>query len=329
MQKTRVAVLRGGPSEEYDVSLETGQGVLGALDARKYEPVDIVITRDGDWLFHGRARRPEELLEGVDVVFVGLHGTYGEDGTVQRMMDRLGMRYTGSGAFSSAIAMNKVMTKDKLRDLGIRMARHMLVTQSSNESLSGVVNSIGNMFGPQYVVKPIGSGSSVGVSVVKNIFTLHGVLQRALKDYEQVLVEEYIAGKEATCGVINNFRNEGTYALPPIEIVPPESADYFDRTVKYDGSTKEICPGRFTHEDKAEIERMARLIHDTLELSQYSRSDFIVSPNGVYFLEVNTLPGLTAESLMPKALNAVGSSYSEFIDHLLTDALNRSVRSVS
>ena len=329
MQKTRVAVLRGGPSEEYDVSLQTGGSVLEAIDSRKYDASDIVITKAGEWLHNGRIRNPEEILQGVDVVFVGLHGTYGEDGTVQRLMNKLGVRYTGSGAFQSAIAMNKVMTKDRLRDYDIKMAPHMLVTRETADNISGVVSSIGNMFGPKYVVKPIGSGSSVGVEVVENIFLLHGVLQRLLQTYDQIVVEKHIAGKEATCGVINNFREQNTYVLPPIEIVPPEHAGYFDRTVKYDGSTAEICPGRFTSEQKQEIERIARIVHETLELSQYSRSDFIVAPEGIYFLEVNTLPGMTPESLMPKALTAVGSTYESFVDHLLTDALNRPLRSMS
>ena len=323
MKKTRVAVLRGGPSEEYNISLNTGGSVLDALDQNKYHPIDVVITRSGEWLQNGHMRSPESILQSVDVVFVALHGTYGEDGTVQRLMDKFGVRYTGSRAFPSAIAMNKAMTKDRLHDMGVRMAQHMLVTRDSKNSMHGVVASISNMFGPKYVIKPIGSGSSVGVDIVENALMLQSALQKALEQYEQVLVEEYIGGREATCGVINNFRDRPIYALPPIEIIPPENAGYFDYKVKYDGTTKEICPGKFSQAEKEEIERVARTVHEALELSQYSRTDFIVSPHGIYFLEVNTLPGLTPESLMPKALTAVGATYESFIDHLLTDALNR------
>lgn len=324
MAKLRVAVLRGGPSEEYDVSMKTGEGVLGALDRERFEPVDVVITKGGEWLVSGRVSKPESVLHLTDVAFLALHGAYGEDGQVQRMLDRLGVRYTGSRAYPSAIAMNKMMTKDLLRDHNIFMPQHMIVGQENKGALQGMVGAIGELFGPKYIVKPIASGSSVGVEKVESLLMLHEALEKALGQYDSVLVEECIDGKEATCGVINNFRGKDVYVLPPIEIVPPSSSKIFDYTVKYDGSTEEICPGRFRREEKDEIERVARLVHEVLGLSQYSRSDFMISPHGeAYFLEVNTLPGMTAESLMPKGLDAVGSSYKEFVEHLIEDALKK------
>ncbi len=321
MQKYRVAVLRGGPSEEYEVSLNTGVGVLAALDRNRYEPLDIIVTKSGEWLLGGRSRSPQEIACGVDVVFIALHGAYGEDGQVQRLLDRLGVPYTGSRALPSAIALHKGMTKDKLRSRDVRMARHMLVGASAKANLDGLVESIAALFGPKYVVKPIASGSSIGTSIADNKTLLRAALQKGLETYEQILVEEFIAGREATCGVVNNFRDQALYALPPVEIVPPVKAGFFAAEVKYTGETEEICPGRFTHEEKQEIERLAKLVHEELELSQYSRSDFIVAPDGIYFLEVNTLPGLTPQSLMPKALDAVGCTYAQFVAHLVEDAL--------
>jgi D-alanine-D-alanine ligase len=265
-------------------------------------------------------------MESTDVAFIALHGAYGEDGTVQRLLDTLGVPYTGSGAFPSAIALNKVMTKDKLVSQGVRMPRHMLVGSSAKDNIEGLVDSISELFGPKYVLKPVNSGSSIGVSIAENKQALYSALANALSEYEQVLVEECIAGREATCGVITNFRDQELYALPPIEIVPPADASFFDYEVKYNGKTEEICPGRFARHEKEEIERLARLAHEVLELSQYSRSDFMVAPDGVYFLEVNTLPGLTTESLMPKALEAVGCTYKEFIHHLISDAMEASRR---
>ncbi len=314
-------MLRGGPSEEYDVSLRTGANVLDALDRDRYEPLDVVITKSGDWLHQGRVRTPHEMLESIDVAFIALHGIYGEDGTVQRLLDTVGVPYTGSGAFPSAIALNKAMTKDKLASEGVHMPRHMLVGSSAKDNVEGLADSIGELFGPKYILKPINGGSSIGTYIAENKQALYAALDKALSQYDQVLVEEYIAGKEATCGVINNFRGQELYALPVIEIVPPPDASFFDYDVKYNGTTKEICPGRFARHEKEEIERLARLAHEVLELSQYSRSDFIVADDGVYFLEVNTLPGLTTESLMPKALDAVGCSYKEFIQHLISDAM--------
>jgi len=137
-------------------------------------------------------------------------------------------------------------------------------------------------------------------------------------------VEEFIEGKEATVGVIENFRNKNIYTLPPIEIRVPKTNDFFDYEAKYNGQSQEICPGNFSSQEKEELERMASLIHTGLNLSHYSRSDFIIHPQkGIYALEVNTLPGLTNESLFPKSLNAVGSDISEFINHLLKLALSK------
>lgn len=321
MQNVRVAVLRGGPSEEYDISMQTGASILDALTKSPFDPFDIVVTKKGEWLHKGRETFPEQLLAHIDVVCIALHGAFGEDGKVQRLLDRYGVPYTGSGAYASGVAFNKVLTKDFLRDHGIKMPPHMVVTSDSKDNPTPVAEAIGKMFGPQYVVKPIASGSSVGITIVQNAMLLPKVLQEALDTYDRVLVEKRIIGREATCGVVNRFRDSDVYVLPPIEIVPPQRADFFDRTVKYDGTTEEICPGRFSREEKDEMERVSKLVHEALGLQQYSRSDFMVAPDGLYFLEVNTLPGLTTESLFPKAMTAVGSSHRELVQHLITDAL--------
>lgn len=318
----RVAVLRGGPSDEYDVSLKSGAGMLEALKKnQKYAPLDVVITKNGEWIIGGFTRAPEEILCGVDVALIGLHGTYGEDGGIQRLLNRFGVRHTGSDAFASALAMNKAITKDRLRDTGVKMPQHVILSKETEKTLQGTVSYIGELFGPTYIIKPIANGSSVGVVKVGSVIDLFSALRKAFEVYDEVMVEECIDGVEATCGVINNFRNSALYSLPPVEIVPPQGSSFFDYTVKYDGSTQEICPGRFSREEKEEIERVAKFVHEHLGLSQYSRSDFMVGKDGVYFLEVNTLPGMTSESLMPKGLEAVGATYEEFVEHLVEGAL--------
>jgi len=314
-QRTRVVVLRGGPSEEYEVSLKTGQVVISAINAEKYDVLDVVITKAGEWLLRGMLREPRDILSHVDIVFLALHGGYGEDGTVQRLIDSHGVKYTGSRAFPSAMAFNKAMTKDRMKDKGIKMAQHMIVGKDMLPNLHGTVSAISALFGPRYIVKPIASGSSIGTIFAESPIMLEQALRTALGVYDQVLVEEYIAGKEATCGVVENFRGKNHYALPPIEIA--HTGDVFDYQAKYGGGTEEICPGRFSRAEKEEIERLAILAHTELGLSHYSRSDFIIANDGIYFLEVNTLPGLTTESLLPKSLEAVGCSYSDFIEHLL------------
>ena len=319
MKNLRVAVLRGGPSDEYDVSLMTGQQVIAALERMGVTVVDVIISRKGQWLVHGFERSPKDALVFADVVFNALHGQYGEDGTVQRELDRLGVRYTGSRAYPSALAMNKILAKDALRAAGVKTAPHMRVTRSATD-LRRVAATLENLFGPIYIVKPINGGSSVSTHKAHGSHELIRALSEVLESREEALVEQFIAGKEATVGIVEGLRGEGHYRLPAIEIIPPSSAGFFDYTVKYNGATEEICPGRFTRIEKEALEEAAMKAHHALGLSHYSRSDFIVNNKGVYFLESNTLPGLTRESLIPKALAAVGHSYDDFIAHLVMTA---------
>lgn len=321
MSRIRVAIIRGGLSAEHKISLWTGATVLENIDRSLFDPLDIIISKNGEWIHDGRVRLPEHVLHSVDVVFNALHGTYGEDGTIQRLFERFGVPYTGSKPFASGIAMNKVYTKNFLKNSDIKVAQHMIVSKDSLKDVARISEKIVDTFGPQYIIKPVSSGSSVGTMMVKNPLLLPQALTDALTHFDEVMVEVKIPGREATCGVIERYRDESLYALPPIEIVVPEQSDFFDETVKYSGATKEICPSHFDSNTKKEIERISKEVHNTLGLSQYSRSDFIVANDGVYFLEVNTLPGLTKESLFPKAINAVGGTYKAFITHLITDAL--------
>jgi D-alanine-D-alanine ligase len=322
MSRTRVAVLRGGPSEEYEVSLRTGTSVLESIDTAEFEPIDIIVTQGGEWLHEGRARLPEHIIPAVDVVFIALHGSYGEDGTVQRMLDRYSVPYTGSEAYASGLAMHKAYAKDHLKATGILFPEHVTIRKDDNVGAHTHANHIRTHFGPKYVIKPVASGSSIGVALVMNTLELGSAIERALATNAEILVEEYIEGKELTCGVIERFRDHEVYALPPIEIRLATKSQFFDYEAKYTGTTEEICPAQLKRHEKDAIESASKLVHKELNLRQYSRSDFILTPNGLYFLEVNTLPGLTKESLFPKALTAVGSSHKEFIAHLIKDAMH-------
>ncbi len=312
-----IAVLRGGPSTEYEVSLKTGAGAISALRDLGYTVKDIMISRPGEWLVNGFAKRPEQALLGVDAVFIGLHGSYGEDGTVQRILSRLSIPYTGSEAYPSALAMNKALTKDYLKRTSERilMVPHQNVNREHTAQLHRLVSTMHERFGPEYVVKPVSGGSSIGTKMA-TMENLHSVILEVLEENEEVLVEKRIKGKEATVGVLENFRNERIYALPAIEIVPPQE-DFFSYDAKYSGQSQEVCPGCFSRDEKQALEAYAKEVHELLGLRHYSRSDFMVADDGIYFLEVNTLPGLTQESLFPKAMEAVGSSYRELIHHLV------------
>ncbi|MCA9354420.1 MAG: D-alanine--D-alanine ligase [Candidatus Kaiserbacteria bacterium] len=316
----RVAVLRGGPSEEYAVSMETGKGVLNALRGLQYPTRDIVITRQGEWLYDGIVRTPQQLLEGIDVVFIALHGHYGEDGQVQRILERNNIPFTGSRSLPSAIAFNKELTKRTLQSHGIAMPRHRRFGREEVDNIAEAVPQIVSDIGKELFVKPIASGSSVGAYYVPNQERLHTVLEELLQQHEQVLIEEFIRGREATVGVLNDFRNESLYILPVVEIVPPNGKPLFSYDDKYNGQTEEIVPGRFTYHEKSKLGEIAALVHDVIECQNYSRSDFIVRNGEVYFLEVNTLPGLTSESLFPKAAAAIGLEYPQLIQHLVETA---------
>jgi D-alanine-D-alanine ligase len=300
--------------------MHTGTGVLSALKDLGIQTRDIVITRSGQWLVNGFHKQPETALHGVDVVFLALHGAYGEDGTVQRILDRLSIPYTGSGAYASAVAMNKDLTKGYLKDSGIKTARHKRVIRDAVKDPMQTALDISDLFGPKYVIKPTSGGSSIGTKLAQNPHELGALLTELFVNHEDLMVEEYIFGKEATVGVLENFRDQALYHLPVIEIVPPEEAGFFAEEVKYTGVTTEICPGRFKKEEKEALANAAQTVHKILDLRHYSRSDFIVAADGIYFLEVNTLPGLTKESLYPKAMEAVGSSYNALIEHLVAQA---------
>src|SRR3989344_4066493 len=315
-----IGVLRGGPSSEYDVSLKSGANVLRHL-SETHRPLDIFISRDGKWHIAGVERSPERILQNVDVVFNALHGAYGEDGGVQEVLGYLGVPYTGSGRYESAIAMNKWMTKERATAAGIKTPIFAIVRETDN--LAEKAKEIFSSMPHPLIVKPACGGSSLGLHKVDSFNELLTALESVLSEHGSAIVEEFIAGKEATCGVINNFRGQSIYSLPPIEIVPPPEK-LFDYESKYNGQSKEICPGNFSSSEKGEIERLSALVHKTLGLSHYSRSDFIVSPRrGIYFLEVNTLPGLTEHSLLPKSLKAVGVEVKEFLHHIIDLALHK------
>ncbi len=320
MSRIRVGVLRGGPSSEYDVSLKTGASVLKNLPQDKYQPVDVFISKDGVWHVHGVAKKPEQVIKHLDVVFNAMHGQFGEDGTVQKFLDTHGVKYTGSGALASAIGMNKSLSKKHYKASGLRTPIHTEHRKGVN--MADAANKIFSEFSFPFIVKPVSAGSSVGVHLVMKRDEIVPALEDALQHSDSVLVEEYIRGKEATCGVIDNFRGSALYSLPPVEIRKPAQNAFFDYDAKYSGISQEICPCNFTEAEKEEIQRLAREAHKALGLRHYSRSDFIITPKGrVYLLETNTLPGLTAESLLPKSLAAVGCNLGHFLDHILTLAL--------
>lgn len=316
----RIGVMRGGPSSEYEVSLNSGSAVLTVLKNNydeKYQARDIFISREGVAHIDGQEIDLEDLTTKVDVIFNALHGTYGEDGKIQHFLETHGIPFTGSGSLASAIGMNKILAKKVFKDHGIKSPYWKEITSSSVEDdVDAVAADLFRSFILPAVIKPASSGSSVGVSIVKIFQELSPALTEAARHGDTILVEEFIPGIEATCGIIEGFRGQELYALPPVEICSHKH--FFDFEAKYAGKSDEIVPATFSEEYKKQIEELSRSIHRILGLKHYSRSDFIIHPRrGIYALEVNTLPGLTEQSLMPKALRAIGSNLHELVDHLI------------
>ncbi len=319
--KTRVAVLRGGPSSEYDVSLVTGAAVLEHLPD-KYEKHDILIDKKGVWHRDGLPKKPADAMRGIDVVVIAMHGEYGEDGKVQKILDGINIPYTGSKALASALGMNKMLSKKAFIENDILTPESLYV--ELGDDIEADFEEILKSFPLPAVVKPNAAGSSVGVSIARDRDELLAGLKKAAEVSDKILIEQYIPGREATCGVIENFRDQDIYALLPVEIIPREDQDFFDYESKYSETkgAKEVSPANFDHKTTKKIQDMSIAAHKALGMRHYSRSDFMISPEGVYLIEINSLPGMTPTSLLPKSLEAVGATFPQFLEHLVNLALD-------
>jgi D-alanine-D-alanine ligase len=323
--KTRVGVLRGGPSLEYEVSLRTGGTVLANLP-EEYEPVDIFISQDGAWHTAGLEKNPYDILKTIDVVVNALHGAYGEDGTVQKLLESFGIPYTGSTSVSSAFGMNKIMSKNIFKNYGLKTPHYIIIEKADDGGVTKeMIFKINESLPFPIIIKPINSGSSLGVSFADNVRQVSGALEESFKHSPKLLVEEYIKGKEVTCGIIEGFRGQDFYTLLPVEVIQNKKDIFYNYNSKYENlESRYKIPGNFSEDEKRQIQEMAALIHKTLGLRHYSRSDFIIHPKrGLFVLEVNTLPELTHRSSFVKSLEAIGGNIKEFLSHLISKTLAR------
>lgn len=322
--KIRVGVLRGGPSREHEISIKSGNHVMRNMP-EKYSAIDIYIDKSGIWHLGGISMTPAMAMKRVDIFFNALHGEYGEDGALQLILDAFGVPYTGSGRLASCFAMHKGHAKNLLKRHGIKTPYHKIL-KKSDKKLPTVRELWMTVPNPS-IVKPVGLGSSIGVSLAGTFTGLSEALEKAFSYSDAILVEDYISGHQATCGVIDDFRNEPVYALLPVEQVLPDSSQFLAYDSKSGGKPKTFHPGRFSVMEKETIQNVARQVHQALGLKHYSRSDFIVSPKrGVYFLEVNSSPGLYADAPFTESLGAIGLSFSGFLDHVITLALRKNGR---
>lgn len=320
MSKIRVAIIKGGPSHEHNFSIKTAEEVFKKIP-KHYCVHDVFIDKNCGWHLDGKFAHPEKVARTVDVVFNATHGQFGEDGELQQILDSFGIPYTGSGATASLQGMNKFLAKNAFKNAGLSTPNFVVV--DSSEDFKEAAVKVCKKVGTTVVVKPLSSGSSVGVVVVNGIKDLIKALEWVSGFSKKILVEEYIKGVEATCGVIENFRKQKYYALMPAEVVPRDGAKFLDYGTKLDGGAMEKIPAEsFSPELKKKIEDAAVKAHKAIGAKHYSRTDFIITPRGkIYVLEINTLPGLGEKDVFTKSLESVGAKYSDFLDHLIKLAL--------
>jgi len=330
-KRVRVAVLLGGRSSEHEISLASARSVLEALDPERYETVTVEIGRDGRWelgtgsdggsvaetLPVPTAKVPATLGE-VDVVFPVLHGPFGEDGTVQGLLELAGVPYVGAGVLGSALAMDKDVFKAVMRDRGIPVTRNITIRQGGKPQ---------NPFGFPVFVKPARLGSSVGISKVRSEDELAPAVELAFRHDEKVLVEEFVSGVEVECGVLGN---EKPLASLPGEILSHgfQGADWYDFSAKYDeGGMDLVIPPRLPQETIERVQDLAVRSFVAGECEGMARVDFFVRDDGEVLLnELNTIPGFTATSVYAKLFEESGIPYAELVDRLVQLALDRHER---
>ena len=357
-RKVRVGVLTGGASAERDISLATGAQIAASLDPARFEIVlldplafmarnpEITAEQraEAQRLITGGARlKPDHQLprglekqiesasralvpatrvmanaDPIDVVLIALHGTWGEDGRIQGLLDTIGVPYTGSGVLASALAMDKEVAKQVLAAAGLDVPRGVVVRGTSKADLDAA-----RAIGLPAFVKPVGSGSSVGASIVKTQSEFAPAIEAGLPYDERVLVEEQIRGRELTVPVIGN---DDLTALPVIEILTKRA--FFDYSAKYDaGESEEVCPAEIPPDVAKRAQDLALRAHRALHCRGMSRLDLMWSNDRMVALEVNTIPGMTANSLLPKAARAAGIEFGDllarFVDWALEDARRR------
>jgi D-alanine-D-alanine ligase len=330
--KRKIALVTGGFTGESVVSFKSADFVESQLDKSKYDVFKIVVLKDS-WYYldASLSQHPVDKNDfsihinnekiNFDVAFIMLHGSPGEDGKLQGYFDLIGMLYTSCDALTSSLTMNKGYSKAIVDGVsGLNIARSIQLFENSENSEKQVLN---NLVLPLFI-KPNNGGSSIGMSKVKADSELKDALNKAFNEDQQVLVEEFVEGREFSIGV---YRNEnGIQVLPATEVIPTN--DFFDFEAKYTpGATEEITPGRMTEEEKSRVERIVTDVYLKLNCKGMVRIDYFLQKetSNFYFIEINTIPGQTAQSFIPQQVRAAGLNISEFYGNLVEMALNNHV----
>lgn len=324
--------------------------VVNNLDKRKYLVKPIVIAKQGKWIVPNTYipnsvifKNSKDLIKRlkvkpvttgigidklnrskIDVVFLAMHGPYGEDGTIQGLFELAEIPYTGSGVLGSSLAMNKVKTLEMLEYWGILTPKRLVYAEvrSQRSEVRKIQNQIKTKIGFPCVVKPNELGSSVAINIIKHPKDLIPAVKKAFQYDRQVMIEEYIAGDEITCAVLGTGFGKEPIALPPTLIIP-KTSEFFDYKAKYTpGASDEITPAPIGKLLTKKVQQIAVTVHEVLCCGSMSRTDFIIRNGKIYFLETNTIPGMTAVSLLPQAAKEAGIGFPHLLDKLIALAID-------
>ena len=324
MGKKHIAVAMGGYSSEFEISLNSGSVVCNALDKSKYEVYPIHILEDG-WYFAAANGTKQPINKAdfsfengteiihPDAIFNTIHGTPGEDGYLQAYWDLLKIPHTSTDYYSAALSFNKRDCLSVLKNFGVRTAISFYVNQGSEINIEEIVKKTGL---PCFV-KPNRSGSSFGISKANNMNELMPAIEKAFTEDSEIIIETAIVGTEVSVGVYNN--GDEIIALPITEIVSEN--EFFDYEAKYLGKSQEITPARITEELAEMVKKEAVRIYKLLNMKGVTRSEFIIEKEKPYFLEINTNPGLSSESIIPKQAREAGMTLTQFFDILIQNVL--------
>lgn len=327
MKKLKIGVLYGGPSAEREVSLVTGQAIFNNLDRKKYAPSLVEMTKNGRFCLLGKAKRYLNLQnkdrKKFDLIFIALHGTFGEDGCVQGMLESLGIAYTGSRVLASALAMNKVYAGQIYKINGLPHPDFISVKAGEwKEKRDIILKEIGDRIGYTAVVKPADQGSAVGVTIIKNESELINAVNKTIKNFPWLIIQKFIKGQEATCGVLE--KNGKIFALPPTHI-QANLGDFYDYKSKYKpGGSTHTCPADFPNGINEQIQTLALQAHSALGCVGMSRTDIFYGDDGkLWVIETNTIPGMTPTSLLPEAAAKSDISFPAMLDLIIKAGLDK------
>lgn len=324
MEKLKIAVVAGGDSTEREISIKGGKYVIGELNKELYDTTLVYISRSGWEAEDASGARflidkndfsytKEGTKHAFDFALIVIHGTPGENGILQAYFELIGIPYSTSGVLASAVTFDKASTKAIVEKAGTHVAREIIVIQGEAINPQQIVDTLSL---PVFV-KPNGAGSSFGVSKVKRVEELLPAIEKAFTEDRRVIIEEFLAGREVSCGIFKALGNE--YVLPITEII--SETEYFDYEAKYMGKSREVTPAEISVAIKQKLNDECRHIYKALGCQSLVRIDFIIKGDTPYMIEVNSIPGMSPQSIVPQQLRAMGMTTGEMYDLIIRDKM--------